>query len=75
LGHSPAHPRTEETLNRSGDLPGNSAPNSKKNELRPWKVQRFCIPQRDLARFVAQMEVVLDLYTSAANQQEPLVYG
>ncbi|MGF1988873.1 MAG: hypothetical protein RMY62_013525, partial [Nostoc sp. ZfuVER08] len=35
----------------------------KKNELRPWKIQRFCIPERDLARFISQMEVVLDLYS------------
>ena len=41
---------------------------SKKNELRPWKTERFCIPERDLARFVAQMEVILDLYTSEDAQ-------
>ena len=46
---------------------------SKKNELRPWKTERFCIPERDLARFVAQMEVILDLYTSEPSEEEPLI--
>ncbi|BAY76778.1 transposase [Nostoc linckia NIES-25] len=44
-----------------------------KNELRPWKTQRFCIPERDLPRFVSQMEVVLDLYTQPYNASEPLI--
>lgn len=45
----------------------------KKNQLRPWKTQRFCIPERDLARFVSQMEVVLDLYSSVHSEEEPLI--
>ncbi|WP_434683792.1 IS630 family transposase [Pseudanabaena minima] len=45
----------------------------KKNELRPWKTQRFCIPERDLARFVAEMEVVLDLYSTEPCEEEPLI--
>ncbi|MBW4575885.1 MAG: IS630 family transposase [Aphanothece sp. CMT-3BRIN-NPC111] len=45
----------------------------KKNELRPWKKQRYCIPEKDSARFVAQMEVVLDLYTREHPPEEPLI--
>jgi hypothetical protein len=45
----------------------------KKNSLRPWKIQRFCIPERDLARFVSQMEVVLDLYSQQHSESEPLI--
>jgi len=33
----------------------------KKNQLHPWRIKRFCIPERDLARFIAQMELILDL--------------
>jgi hypothetical protein len=36
-------------------------------------VKRYCIPERDAARFVAQMEEVLDVYTAAADPDEPLV--
>ncbi len=46
---------------------------AQKNELRPWKKQRYCIPERDTARFVAQMEEVLDLYTSQHTDLEPLI--
>ena len=46
---------------------------SKKNQLRPWKTQRFCIPERDLARFIAQMELILDLYSSHHSEDEPLI--
>ncbi|NEO17845.1 MULTISPECIES: IS630 family transposase [unclassified Moorena] len=45
----------------------------KKNQLRPWKTERFCIPERDLPRFVAEMEVVLDEYTRPANPEMPLI--
>ncbi|MDB9358208.1 IS630 family transposase, partial [Nodularia spumigena CS-587/03] len=45
----------------------------KKNKLRPWKTERFCIPERDLARFVSQMEVVLDLYSQEHTDLEPLI--
>ncbi|WP_143845430.1 IS630 family transposase [Nostoc sp. T09] len=45
----------------------------KKNELRPWKIQRFCIPERDLARFISQMEVVLDLYSQLHSELSPLI--
>ena len=44
-----------------------------KNQLRPWKTERFCIPERDLARFVADMEVILDLYSSDPCEEEPLI--
>ncbi|NET62508.1 MAG: IS630 family transposase [Symploca sp. SIO2E6] len=45
----------------------------KKNELRPWKKERFCIPERDRARFVSQMEVILDIYSQEHTPDEPLV--
>ena len=41
--------------------------------LQPWRKQRFYIPERDAARFVAQMEQVLDVYARPLNKDEPLV--
>jgi hypothetical protein len=36
-------------------------------------VKRYCIPERDAARFVAQMEEVLDVYALPADARRPLV--
>jgi len=41
--------------------------------LQPWRVKRYCIPERDSARFVAQMEEVLDVYAEKPQADEPLV--
>jgi hypothetical protein len=46
---------------------------SKKNELQPWKTERFCIPAEDRPRFVAAMETVLDVYQSAYDPKRPLI--
>ena len=43
-----------------------------KNELRPWKKQRYCIPEADAARVIAQMGGVLDIYTAEYGEEEPL---
>jgi transposase len=42
-------------------------------ELHPWKVQRFCIPEEDLPRFIAQMEDVLDVYSEPPDSNAPLI--
>lgn len=44
-----------------------------KNELQPWRKQCWCIPERDRARFVAQMESVLDTYTAEYSHEQPLI--
>jgi len=36
-------------------------------------VKRWCIPERDAARFVAQMEEVLDVYALPPDERRPLV--
>lgn len=41
--------------------------------LKPWKKKRYCIPERDGARFVAQMEDILDVYTAEHSAEEPLI--
>jgi hypothetical protein len=42
-------------------------------ELKPWKKERFCIPEKDLPRFIAQMEEVLDVYSEAPDENTPLI--
>ncbi len=47
---------------------------AQKNELKPWlKPESWCIPEADSARFVAQMEQVLDVYAMPPSQEEPLI--
>lgn len=41
--------------------------------MQPWRKQSWCIPERDLARFVAQREDILDLYIAAHTPEEPLI--
>src|SRR5262249_45973235 len=53
--------------------PRDRPPGAKKNGLKPWRVERFCIAEKDRARFVAQMEEVLDLYAAPYDPDEPLV--
>jgi transposase len=42
-------------------------------ELKPWKKERFCIPEKDLPRFIAQMEEVLDVYSEPPDENAPLI--
>lgn len=46
---------------------------SEKNELKPWRIERYCIPEADRARFVAQMETVLDVYQKPYSSQHVLI--
>ena len=46
---------------------------SKKNALQPWRIERFCIPEKDRARFVARMEEVLDEYQKPHDEEHPLI--
>ena len=45
----------------------------KRNRLKPWRKKTWCIPERDRARFVAQMEQVLDAYAAPHDPDVPLV--
>jgi transposase len=42
-------------------------------ELKPWKKERFCIAEKDLPRFIAQMEEVLDVYSEPPDENAPLI--
>jgi len=44
-----------------------------KNELKPWQKKCWCILERDHARFVSQMEDVLDVYAEPPEDDEPLI--
>jgi len=45
----------------------------KKKDFKPWQVRSWCVPERDHARFVADMEVVLDVYAADHTAGEPLI--
>lgn len=45
----------------------------KKNELKPWKVKGWVIPQAKNGEFVADMEHVLDVYKEAYDEDYPVV--
>ncbi len=42
-------------------------------ELQPWETERFCIPEEDLPRFIAQREDVVDVYSEPPDPNAPLV--
>jgi DDE superfamily endonuclease len=54
-------------------VPGNGPQDAQKNRLKPWQSKRFCIPERDHARFVAHMEQLLDVYQEHFDEAHPLI--
>ena len=55
------------------DFPGNSTPDIKKNELKPWLKKEWCIPPKANADFVCKMEDILDVYKRLYEEKRPLV--
>ena len=53
-------------------LLGDGAPDTQKNELKPWKKKEWCIPKVS-GEFVARMEDVLDLYHEEYDPERPVV--
>jgi len=45
----------------------------KKNELKPWLKEQWCIPPKSHAEFVAHMEDVLEVYTRPYDERYPQV--
>ena len=45
----------------------------KKNELKPWLKKEYCIPPKQNAAFVCQMEEILDVYSSPYDERFPQV--
>ncbi len=54
-------------------LPRNRAADAKKNEVKPWLTQEWCIPPDHSGDFVAHMEDVLEVYTLPFDPQRPQV--
>ena len=57
---------------RREHLLGDGAPDTQKNELKPWKKKEWCIPKLS-GEFVARMEDVLDLYHEEYDRERPVV--
>jgi hypothetical protein len=70
---NPPGQRTQTTRHRGASMPRNSTASLKKNELQPWRKKRYCIPEKDAARFCAQMEDILEVYTSHHEELKPLI--
>src|SRR5262245_20511413 len=51
----------------------NGTAGAEKNQLQPWRKVCWCVPERDAARFVAQMEDILDVYEANHPDDEPLI--
>lgn len=45
----------------------------KKNELKPWQKSMWCIPPKEDAAFVCQMEQVLDVYKRPIDPKFPVI--
>lgn len=54
-------------------MPRDRSQDAQKNRLKPWQSKRFCIPERDHARFVAHMEQLLDVYQETFDETHPLI--
>ncbi len=50
---------------------GDGAPDTQKNELKPWKKKEWCIPKMS-GEFVARMEDVVDLYHEEYDRERPV---
>ena len=52
------------------NLRRNNTPNSKKNEIKPWLKEQWCIPEVN-PEYVFRMEDVLDLYNEPYDPKKP----
>lgn len=48
-------------------------PGAKKNGLKPWRYEMWCIPPKQNAEFVCAMENVLEVYQRPYSPEEPVV--
>src|SRR5262249_8288298 len=73
LDVAPAGRPPGRTRDRARDLHRDGAPDAKKNELKPWLKEQWCIPPEADAEFVCAMEDVLEVYHRPYDPQRPLV--
>ena len=69
-GRKMENPRTHGNKDR---ITRNYPKDFKKNELKPWRAQEWCIPPEKNAEFVAAMEDILDVYCRKQDKKRPLV--
>lgn len=55
------------------DQPGNDPANAKKNIIKPWLYQSWCLPKEHDAEFVWRMEDVLDVYARPYDPLYPVI--
>jgi len=55
------------------DRARSGAADAKKNQLKPWQKECWCIPPKENAAFVCAMEEVLSVYTRALDPCRPVV--
>lgn len=53
--------------------PGNSTPHAKKNAVKPWLKQQWCLPKKHDGEFVWRMEDVLEVYHRPYNRRFPVI--
>lgn len=58
---------------RRVDLGRDGAGHTQKNEIKPWLVERYCLPPVASAEFVCKMEDVLDVYHRPHDPARPVV--
>ncbi|MCY2953949.1 MAG: IS630 family transposase [Planctomycetota bacterium] len=57
----------------AANLAGHRATGAKKNEIKPWLKEQWCIPPEQSAEFVWPMEEVLDVYQRPLDRRRPVV--
>ena len=65
--------RVEAASGSALDIPRDGAQGAKKNELKPWRQEMWCIPPQHNAAFVCGMENVLEVYTRPYDASFPVI--
>ena len=73
LDAAPAGRQAGGTRDRGRHLARDGAPDAKKNELKPWLKEQYCLPEAPSGEFVYHMEDVLDVYTRPYDPRRPQV--
>jgi hypothetical protein len=55
------------------DQPGDGSADAKKNDIKPWLTQYWCLPKEHDAEFVWRMEDVLDVYARPYDPRFPVI--
>ena len=61
------------TYRDKNNIPRNGQKDIKKNEIKPWRSQEWCIPPEEEPEFIAAMEDILDVYTREYDENTILI--